>query len=43
MIKSMKFGTQLEHALRKIFGCRAITDYPYVGNGSLFFKMAAIG
>jgi len=39
----MKVGTQLGHALRKIFGYRAIADFPYVGYGSLSFMMAAIG
>ena len=38
----MKFGTQLGHALRKIFGYRAIADFPYVGNGILFFKIVTI-
>ena len=35
---SMSFGTQLEHALRKIFGYRAITDFSYDNNGSHFPK-----
>ena len=30
---SMKFGTQLEGALRKIFGYRAIADFSYGNNG----------
>ena len=35
---SMKFGTQLEEALRKIFGYRAIADFAYGNNGSHFPK-----
>ena len=37
---SMKFGTQLGHALRKIFGYRAIADFSHNKNGG-FSKMAA--
>ena len=37
---SMKFGTWLGYALRKIFGYRAIADFSHNKNGG-FSKMAA--
>ena len=39
----MKLGTLLTYALKVIFGYRAIADFPYAGNDSLLFKMAAVG
>ena len=35
---SMKFGTQLEHAIRNIFGYRAIADLSCGNHGSHFPK-----